>query len=121
MAKTILIAEDSASMRQLISFTLKGAGYDVIESEDGKDALSKVNGAQIDMVISDLNMPAMDGIELLKQLRTDAKFKFTPIVMLTTESQASKVVEAKLAGVSGWIIKPFDPEKLIETVKKFVK
>jgi len=121
MAKTILIAEDSASMRQLISFTLKAAGFDVIESEDGKDALSKVNGTQIDMVISDLNMPTMDGIELLKQLRSDANFKFTPIVMLTTESQASKVVEAKLAGVSGWIIKPFDPEKLIETVKKFVK
>lgn len=121
MARTILIAEDSASMRQLISFTLTGAGFEVIESEDGKDALSKVNGSKVDMVISDLNMPNMDGIELLKQLRTNANFKFTPIVMLTTESLSSKVVEAKMAGISGWIIKPFDPEKLIETVKKFLK
>jgi two-component system chemotaxis response regulator CheY len=121
MERTILIAEDSASMRQLISFTLKGAGFNVIESEDGRDAIDKINGQKVDMVISDLNMPNVNGIELLKQLRADPTFKFTPVVMLTTESQASLVVEAKMAGVSGWIIKPFDPGKLIDTVKKFLK
>lgn len=121
MAKTILIVDDSASMRQLVTFALKDAGYDVIAAVDGKDALGKLNGAKIDMVVTDLNMPNMDGITLIKQLRGRPSSKFTPVVMLTTESQETKKQEGKLAGASGWIVKPFTPEKLIEVIKKFVK
>ncbi|MBI4847892.1 MAG: response regulator [Nitrospirae bacterium] len=121
MAKTILIVDDSASMRQLVTFALKDAGYDVIAAVDGKDALGKLNGAKIDMVVTDLNMPNMDGIMLIKQLRSRPSSKFTPVVMLTTESQETKKQEGKLAGASGWIVKPFTPEKLIEVIKKFVK
>lgn len=121
MAQTLLIVDDSASMRQMVSFTLKDAGYDVIAANNGKDALTKLNGAKISMVITDLNMPEMDGIELIKQLRAMSGFKFTPIVMLTTESQDSKKMAGKQAGASGWIVKPFKPEQLLDTVKKFVK
>jgi two-component system chemotaxis response regulator CheY len=121
MAHTLLIVDDSASMRQMVSFTLKDAGYDVIAANNGKDALTKLDGAKISMVITDLNMPEMDGIELIRQLRTKPGFKFTPIVMLTTESQDSKKMAGKQAGASGWIVKPFKPEQLLDTVKKFVK
>ncbi len=121
MAHTLLIVVDSASMRQMVSFTLKDAGYDVIAAANGKDALTKLDGAKIAMVITDLNMPEMDGIELIKQLRGKAGFKFTPIVMLTTESQDSKKMAGKQAGASGWIVKPFKPDQLLDTVKKFVK
>jgi two-component system chemotaxis response regulator CheY len=121
MSKTVLIVDDSASMRQLVSFALKDSGYDVIDAVNGKDAMNKLNGTKIDMVITDLNMPEMDGIEFIKQLRTKSGYKFTPIVMLTTESQESKKQEGKQAGASGWIVKPFTPEQLIDIVKKFVK
>jgi two-component system chemotaxis response regulator CheY len=121
MAHTLLIVDDSASMRQMVSFTLKDAGYDIIAATNGKDALTKLDGAKIAMVITDLNMPEMDGIELIKQLRGKAGFKFTPIVMLTTESQDSKKMAGKQAGASGWIVKPFKPDQLLDTVKKFVK
>ncbi|HOI15468.1 MAG TPA: response regulator [Geobacteraceae bacterium] len=121
MAHTLLIVDDSASMRQMVSFTLKDAGYDIIAATNGKDALAKLDGAKISMVITDLNMPEMDGIELIKQLRGKAGFKFTPIVMLTTESQDSKKMAGKQAGASGWIVKPFKPDQLLDTVKKFVK
>jgi len=121
MAHTLLIVDDSASMRQMVSFTLKDAGYDVIAAANGKDALTKLDGAKIAMVITDLNMPEMDGIELIKQLRGKVGFKFTPIVMLTTESQDSKKMAGKQAGASGWIVKPFKPDQLLDTVKKFVK
>jgi two-component system, chemotaxis family, chemotaxis protein CheY len=121
MAKTFLIVDDSASMRQLVSFTIKEAGYDVLVAENGKDALGKLGGAKVDMVITDLNMPEMDGIELIKQLRGMPAYKFAPIVMLTTESQESKQQEGKKAGASGWIVKPFTPEKLLDVVKKFIK
>jgi two-component system chemotaxis response regulator CheY len=121
MSKTILIVDDSASMRQLVSFSLQDAGYEVIAAVDGKDALSKINGPKVDMVVTDLNMPNVDGIELIKQLRSNPSFKFTPIVMLTTESQDSKKQEGKSVGASGWIVKPFQPEKLLEVIKKFVK
>ncbi|MFA5073266.1 MAG: response regulator [Nitrospirota bacterium] len=120
MPKTFLIVDDSASMRQLVTFALKDAGYEVIAAEHGKDAIAKLGG-QIDMVITDLNMPEMDGIELIKQLRGMASYKFTPIVMLTTESQEEKKQEGKAAGASGWIVKPFKPEQLMDVVKKFVK
>lgn len=121
MAKTILIADDSASMRQLISFALKDAGYDVIAAVDGKDALGKLNGSKVDMIFTDLNMPNMDGIQFIRELRATPANKFTPVVMLTTESQEAKKQEGKLAGASGWLVKPFTPEKLIELIKKFVK
>lgn len=121
MGKTLLIVDDSASMRQLVTFALKGAGYDVIAAVHGKDALSKLAGAKVDMVVTDLNMPEMDGITLIKQLRSSPATKFTPVVMLTTESQEAKKTEGKQAGASGWIVKPFTPDQLIETVKRFVK
>lgn len=121
MGKTILIADDSASMRQLISFALKDAGYDVITAVDGKDALGKLNGSKVDMVFTDLNMPNMDGIQFIRELRATPANKFTPVVMLTTESQETKKQEGKQAGASGWLVKPFTPEKLIELIKKFVK
>lgn len=121
MGKTVLIVDDSASMRQLVSFALKDAGYEVIDAINGKDALSKLNGTRIDIVITDLNMPEMDGIEFIKQLRNKNGYRFTPIVMLTTESQESRKQEGKQAGASGWIVKPFTPEQLIDIVKKFAK
>jgi two-component system chemotaxis response regulator CheY len=108
-------------MRQLISFALKDAGYDVLVAENGEEALGRLSGTKIDMVITDLNMPEMDGIELIKKLRGMKDYKFVPIVMLTTESQEDKKQEGKQAGASGWIVKPFSPEQLIGVVKKFLK
>lgn len=121
MGKKILIADDSASMRQMVTFTLKGAGYDVVESVDGKDALAKLNDADIGMIITDLNMPNMDGIELIRSVRAMAAFKFIPIILLTTESQDEKKKEGKEAGATGWIVKPFKPEQLVGVVKKVFK
>lgn len=118
MGKVIMTADDSASVRQMVGFTLKQAGYEVIEGVDGKDALGKLNGNRVDMVITDLNMPNMDGIELIRQIRTNSKYKFIPIIMLTTESQAAKKQEGKAAGATGWIVKPFKPEQLIAVIKK---
>ena len=120
MSKTIMTVDDSASVRQMVSFTLKKEGFSVIEASDGKDAASKLSGP-IDMVITDLNMPNMDGIELIKAIRANAAYKFIPIVMLTTESQASKKQEGKSAGATGWIVKPFKPEQLLAVVKKLLK
>jgi two-component system chemotaxis response regulator CheY len=116
--KTIMTVDDSASVRQMVSFTLKKAGYEVIEAADGVDALSKISGARVRMMFVDLNMPNMDGIELIRAVRTDPAYKFIPIIMLTTESQASKKQEGKAAGATGWIVKPFKPEQLIAVVKK---
>jgi len=121
MPKTILIVDDSASMRQLVTFTLKDAGYDVIAAVNGKDALTKTGGVKIDMVVTDLNMPEMDGIEFIKAFRNITGNRFTPIVMLTTESQESKKQQGKEAGASGWLVKPFVPDQLKDVVKKFVK
>lgn len=120
MSKTILTVDDSASVRQMVAFTLKEAGYDVIEACDGKDALSKINGKNLNLIITDLNMPNMDGIELIKNIRTDSPFKFVPIIMLTTESQAEKKAEGKNAGATGWIVKPFKPEQLVAVTKKVI-
>jgi two-component system chemotaxis response regulator CheY len=121
MTKTVLIVDDSSSMRQLVSFALQDAGFEVIAAVDGEDALARVDGKRVEMVITDLNMPKMDGIELIKQLRLKPAYKFTPIVMLTTESQETKKQEGRRAGASGWIVKPFTPEQLIGVVKKFVR
>ena len=118
MSKTIMTADDSASVRQMVSFTLKGGGYDVVEACDGSDAVSKLNGSPIHMVITDLNMPNMDGIGLIRAIRSNPSYKFIPVVMLTTESQATKKEEGKAAGATGWIVKPFKPEQLLAVVKK---
>ena len=120
MTKTIMTVDDSASVRQMVSFTLKDAGYSVIEATDGKDAVAKMNGP-IHMVVTDLNMPNMDGIELIRNVRANPSYKFIPIVMLTTESQASKKQEGKAAGATGWIVKPFKPEQLLAVVKKLIR
>ncbi len=119
MSKVIMTADDSASMRQMVSMTLKQAGYNVVEASDGKDALGKLNG--IDMLITDLNMPNMDGIELIKQVRSKPEYKFIPIIMLTTESQDNKKMEGKAAGASGWIVKPFKPDQLIAVIQKVLR
>ncbi len=118
MNKMIMTADDSRSVRQMVSFTLQQAGYDVLEAVDGQDALKKVNGSSIGMVFTDLNMPNMDGIELIRHLRTKPKCRFIPIIMLTTESQAAKKMEGKAAGATGWIVKPFKPEQLLAVTKK---
>ena len=118
MGKRILTADDSASIRQMVTFTLKKEGYEVVESVDGKDALSKLNGNPVHMVITDLNMPNLDGIGLVKGIRANPAYRFIPIVLLTTESQESKKLEGKQAGATGWIVKPFKPEQLIAVVKK---
>jgi len=118
MPKVIMTADDSASVRQMVNFTLKEAGYGVVEAVDGQDALSKLNRGGMDMLITDLNMPNMDGIELIKQMRANPQYKFMPIIMLTTESQAVKKQEGKAAGATGWIVKPFKPNQLLAVVKK---
>jgi two-component system, chemotaxis family, chemotaxis protein CheY len=118
MEKLIMTADDSASIRQMVAFTLKQSGYNVIEAVDGRDALNKLATQKIDMLLTDLNMPHVDGIGLIKGVRTGTLNKFIPIVMLTTESQDSKKAEGKSAGATGWIIKPFKPEQLIAVVKK---
>ena len=117
MAK-ILAVDDSASMRQMVAFTLKGAGHDVVEAVDGVDALAKAKGTKLDLVVSDVNMPNMDGITLIKELRAIADFKFIPMLMLTTESSGEKKQEGKAAGATGWIVKPFNPDQLLATVNK---
>lgn len=114
----ILTADDSASMRQMVSFTLKGAGYQVVEAVDGKDALQKAQKEKADLVLTDVNMPNMDGITLVKQLRTLPDYKFTPILLLTTESALDKKQEGKAAGATGWLVKPFNPDQLLSTIKK---
>jgi len=120
MSKVILTVDDSASVRQMVSFTIRDAGYEVIEAVDGKDALAKVKGKTVHMVITDLNMPNLDGIGLIRELRALPAFKFVPIIMLTTESQADKKQDGKAAGATGWIVKPFKPEQLLAVVRKVI-
>jgi two-component system chemotaxis response regulator CheY len=120
MAKTILIVDDSASVRQVVGISLKQAGYDVIEGVDGKDALKKLTGQKVHLIISDVNMPNMDGISLVKAVKQMPAYKFTPIVMLTTESQDAKKKEGQEAGAKAWVVKPFKPEQLLGVVQKLV-
>ena len=115
---SILTVDDSASMRQMVSFTLTGAGYEVIEATNGKEALEIAKTRQFDLVVTDMNMPHMDGLSLIMELRNLSEFKFIPILMLTTESGADKKQAGKAAGATGWIVKPFDPERLLGTVNK---
>jgi two-component system chemotaxis response regulator CheY len=119
MGKQILIVDDSATMRQMVSFTLTSAGFDVVEAGDGKEAVGKLNGgAKPNLVITDLNMPNMDGISLIKAVRAMPSFKFTPVLMLTTESDEGKKKEGQAAGATGWIVKPFNPEQMLKVIAK---
>ena len=120
MSKTILIVDDSVSVRQVVSIALKGAGYDVIEGCDGKDALTKLNGQKIHLIISDVNMPNMDGITFVKEVKKLANYKFTPIIMLTTESQEGKKQEGQAAGAKAWVVKPFQPAQMLTAVSKLI-
>ncbi len=117
---SILAVDDSASMRQMVSYTLKGAGYEVIEAVDGQDALGKAKSRVADVVLTDVNMPNMDGIELIRQLRQLPGYKFTPMLLLTTESGGDKKAEGKAAGATGWLVKPFNPDQLLATLKKVI-
>jgi two-component system chemotaxis response regulator CheY len=119
--KTIMTVDDSASLRQMVSLVLRGGGYEVIEAADGSDALSKLNGREMDLFLSDINMPKMNGIELTRQLRAMPQYKFVPIVLLTTESHPEKKQEGKSAGATAWIVKPFNPDQLLAVVKKVVR
>lgn len=118
--KNILIVDDSASVRQVVSITLRQAGYDVLEGHDGKDALNKLTGQKVHLIISDVNMPNMDGISLVRAVKQLPTYKFTPIVMLTTESQEAKKREGQEAGAKAWIVKPFKPDQLLGVVQKLV-
>ena len=114
----ILTVDDTATMRQMISFTLSSVGHQVAQAGDGQEALTLARGQRFDLVIADVNMPNMDGIALVRALRAMPDFRFTPILMLTTESQETKRQEGKSAGATGWIVKPFNPEQLISVVQK---
>lgn len=118
MSKTILTVDDSASIRQMVSFTLKQSGFTVVEAEDGVKGLEAAQSNAIDLVITDLNMPNMNGLELIERLRALPNFKFTPILMLTTESDDSKKFAGKQAGATGWIVKPFNPEQLLKVIDR---
>ncbi len=121
MKKKILFVDDSESIREIVNFTLTKEGYEVILSSNGKEALNYLNGQEFNLIITDLYMPEMDGIELIKQIRGKPEYKYTPILFLSTESQAEKKMEAKNAGATGWIVKPFVPAKLLEAINKVIK
>src|SRR5476649_802996 len=116
MAKNVLVVDDSSSVRQVVGIALKSAGYDVIEACDGRDALKKLTGQKVHLIISDVNMPNMDGIALVKAVKELPAYKFTPIVMLTTESQDEKKRQGQAAGAKAWMLKPFNPPQLLSVV-----
>ncbi len=117
MAK-ILAVDDSASMRAMVAFTLKAQGHEITEAENGQEGLEKAKAETFDLIISDVNMPVMDGITLVRELRQQPAYRFIPILILTTESGGDKKMEGKAAGATGWIVKPFDPQKLVAVVNK---
>ena len=121
MPKKILIVDDSESIREVVSFTLENEGFEVLVANDGTDALKFHDGREIDMIITDLHMPEMDGITLIKHVREMEAYQRIPILFLTTESQTAKKMEAKEAGATGWIIKPFVPAKLIAALQKVLR
>jgi two-component system chemotaxis response regulator CheY len=118
MASKILAVDDSASMRQMVQITLKGAGYLVIQAADGVEALEYARQHSVDLVLTDVNMPRMDGIALVKELRTLPAYRYTPMLVLTTESSQEKKSQGKQAGATGWIVKPFNPEQLLATIAR---
>jgi len=120
MAKTIMIVDDSASIRQVVSLTLTGAGFDVISAVDGKDALGKLDGVKINLLITDVNMPNMDGITLVQEAKKLPAYKFTPMMMLTTEASDEKKQAGRAAGAKAWLVKPFQPPMLLKAVSKLM-
>lgn len=118
--KNILIVDDSSSVRQVVSISLRHAGYDVIEGIDGKDALTKLTGQKVHLIVSDVNMPNMDGITFVSQVKQHARHKFTPVIMLTTEGQDEKKMQGKAAGAKAWMVKPFNPPQLLDAVSKLI-
>lgn len=120
MAKTIMIVDDSASLRQVVSIALTGAGYDVIEACDGKDGISKLDGKKINLIVSDVNMPNMDGLTMVKQIKQMPNYKFVPVIMLTTESKDEMKQAGKEAGVKAWVVKPFKPDQMLNAVSKLI-
>jgi two-component system chemotaxis response regulator CheY len=120
MSKTVLIVDDSASLRQVVSMTLRGAGYEVIEACDGKDALGKLSGQKVHLIISDVNMPNMDGISFVREVKKNASYKFTPVIMLTTEAGEEKKRAGQDAGAKAWVVKPFQPQQMLAAVSKLV-
>ena len=118
MAKTIMVVDDSASMRQVLGIALQGAGYDVLQSIDGVDALAKLKGQKVNLIISDVNMPNMDGITFLKAVKQIPAYKFTPVIMLTTVSGEDSKAEGRAAGARAWVCKPFAPQQLVDAVQR---
>jgi two-component system chemotaxis response regulator CheY len=121
MSKAALVVDDSTTMQEMVSFTLSKAGFDVTRASNGKEGITSVQGRTFDLVVTDLNMPEMDGVEFIKKLRTIPAYRFTPILMLTTEGSEERKNQGRAAGASGWLTKPFDPEKLVAVVKKVVR
>ncbi|GGX16479.1 response regulator [Undibacterium macrobrachii] len=120
MAKTVMVVDDSASVRQVVGLALRGAGYEVIEGIDGKDALGKLKGQKVHLIISDVNMPNMDGITFVQEVKKLPMYKFTPIIMLTTESQEGKKLQGQAAGAKAWVVKPFQPAQMLAAVSKLI-
>ncbi len=119
--KTIMTVDDSASLRQMVCFVLGDAGFRVVQATDGLDALCKLKGQEVNLILSDINMPKMDGLEFTRRLRAMPEHKFVPVVLLTTESHPEKKLEGKAAGATGWIVKPFTPDQLLTVVKKVMR
>lgn len=115
-----MVVDDSASIRQVVGIALRGGGYQVIEARDGRDALSKLTGDKIHLIISDVNMPNMDGITFVKELKKNPRYKFTPVIMLTTEAGKDKMAEGKAAGAKAWVVKPFQPPQMLDAVSKLI-
>lgn len=120
MPKTVMIVDDSSSLRQVVRMALTKAGYDVLEAGDGQEALSKLSGQKVHLIISDVNMPNMDGLTFVKQLKQQAAYKFVPVIMLTTEGQEQKKQEGRAAGAKAWMVKPFQPAQMLSAVSKLV-
>jgi len=120
MAKKILVIDDSASLREVVSIALQGAGYEVVQAADGKQALDKLDGSRIHLAICDVNMPVMDGISFVKEAKKRAEYRFMPIIMLTTESRESRKQEGQMAGAKAWVVKPFRPEQMLHAVAKLI-
>ena len=120
MTKKILVIDDSASLRQVVSIALKGAGYEVIEAEDGQQALKRLDNNRVHLAICDVNMPVMDGITFVKEVKKRSDHRFLPIIMLTTESRESRKQEGQMAGAKAWVVKPFRPEQILNAVSKLI-
>lgn len=120
MARTIMVVDDSASLRQVVAISLRGAGYDILEASDGRLALALLDGRKINLIISDVNMPNMDGITFVKELKKLPAYRFTPVIMLTTESQEEKKREGQAAGAKAWVVKPFQPAQMLAAVSKLI-